>query len=46
MSYMENLRIGLVVENGFIDHQKLISCVENAYQLILQAAIASTKPAA
>ncbi|XP_021765365.1 O-acyltransferase WSD1-like [Chenopodium quinoa] len=46
MSYMDNLRIGLVVENGFIDHQRLITCMENAYQLILQAATSSTKPTA
>ncbi|KMT15645.1 hypothetical protein BVRB_3g056360 [Beta vulgaris subsp. vulgaris] len=43
LSYMENLRLGLVVENGFIDHQRLVTCVETAYQKILQAANASAK---
>ncbi|XP_056698723.1 wax ester synthase/diacylglycerol acyltransferase 7 [Spinacia oleracea] len=38
MSYMEQLTIGLVVEKGFIDHNRLMKCVEKAFQLILQAA--------
>ncbi|XP_021765366.1 O-acyltransferase WSD1-like [Chenopodium quinoa] len=38
MSYMQMLTIGLAVEKGFIDHQKLITCVEKAFQLIFDAA--------
>uniref|UniRef100_A0A803M673 O-acyltransferase WSD1 C-terminal domain-containing protein n=1 Tax=Chenopodium quinoa TaxID=63459 RepID=A0A803M673_CHEQI len=38
LSYMENLRLGFVIENGFIDHQRLIACVEKAFQLIYEAA--------
>ncbi|XP_056699093.1 wax ester synthase/diacylglycerol acyltransferase 4 [Spinacia oleracea] len=38
MSYMQTLTIGLAVEEGVIDHQRLITCVEKAFQLISQAA--------
>ncbi|KAL2937392.1 O-acyltransferase WSD1 [Bienertia sinuspersici] len=38
MSYMETVRIGVLVEKGFIDSNKLTSCIENAFQLTLEAA--------
>lgn len=38
MSYMQTVRIGLAVEKGFIDSQKLTSCIEKAYDLINEAA--------
>ncbi|KAL2937594.1 O-acyltransferase WSD1 [Bienertia sinuspersici] len=42
LSYVEELRFGLVVEKGFIDHQRLIICVENAFQMIFEAAQATS----
>ncbi|KAL2937385.1 O-acyltransferase WSD1 [Bienertia sinuspersici] len=38
MSYMGTVRIGVVVEKGFIDSHKLASCIEDAFQLTLEAA--------
>ncbi|KNA12680.1 hypothetical protein SOVF_123770 [Spinacia oleracea] len=38
MSYMQTVRIGVGVEKGFIDSQKLTSCIENAFDLTYKAA--------
>ncbi|GAB4832002.1 hypothetical protein Ancab_006019 [Ancistrocladus abbreviatus] len=38
LSYMQNLRIAVGVEKGFLDLQKFKMCLENAFQLILEAA--------
>nr|KYP69302.1 O-acyltransferase WSD1 [Cajanus cajan] len=39
MSYMGVLRVTLKTEKGFIDEQKLKSCMQSAFQTILQAAL-------
>ncbi|KAK3184112.1 hypothetical protein Dsin_031398 [Dipteronia sinensis] len=38
ISYMGKLRVVVVAEKGFIDAQKLKSCIENAFQMISEAA--------
>ncbi|KAL2928250.1 nucleoprotein [Bienertia sinuspersici] len=38
MSYMQILTIGLAVEKGFIDDQRLSTCMEKAFHSILLAA--------
>ncbi|KAJ7974223.1 O-acyltransferase WSD1 [Quillaja saponaria] len=38
MSYMGKLRVTLKTEKGFIDEQKLKSCMGKAYEMILKAA--------
>ncbi|GAB4859571.1 hypothetical protein Ancab_011039 [Ancistrocladus abbreviatus] len=38
LSYMQKLRIAVGAEKGFIDLQKFISCLETAFELILEAA--------
>ncbi|GAB4832003.1 hypothetical protein Ancab_006020 [Ancistrocladus abbreviatus] len=38
VSYMQNLRIAMGVEKGFLDLQKFKMCLENAFQLMLEAA--------
>ncbi|CAO2814747.1 unnamed protein product [Amaranthus hypochondriacus] len=43
MSYMEMLRIGFIIDKDSIDCSKLITCVEKAFHLILQAASTTTK---
>ncbi|KAL2928248.1 O-acyltransferase WSD1, partial [Bienertia sinuspersici] len=42
MSYMEMLTIGLAIEKGFIDYQRLSACLEKAFHSILQAATTSS----
>lgn len=41
ISYMGTIRIGVGVEKGFIDSQKLTSCIEKAFELTLEAATKS-----
>ncbi|KAH9792405.1 diacylglycerol O-acyltransferase [Citrus sinensis] len=41
VSYMGNLRVSLGAEEGFIDSPKLKSCIENAFEMILNAASAT-----
>ncbi|XP_021774165.1 O-acyltransferase WSD1-like [Chenopodium quinoa] len=41
LTYMDNIRLGFVVENGLIDPQKFMPCVEKAFQLISKAATAT-----
>ncbi|XP_056693792.1 wax ester synthase/diacylglycerol acyltransferase 4 isoform X2 [Spinacia oleracea] len=41
MSYSQTLRIGVGAEKGFIDSKKLNSCIENAFELIFEAATKS-----
>ncbi|KAJ0053136.1 hypothetical protein Pint_02270 [Pistacia integerrima] len=36
VSYMGQLRIAIGSEDGFIDSQKLKSCMENAFDMILK----------
>ncbi|GAB4832008.1 hypothetical protein Ancab_006025 [Ancistrocladus abbreviatus] len=38
VSYMQTLRLAVGVEKGFLDLQKFKMCLENAFQLILEAA--------
>ncbi|KAH9604167.1 hypothetical protein KSS87_004583 [Heliosperma pusillum] len=38
MSYMGTLRIGLGTEKGYIDAQKLVCCIDTAFELIYKAA--------
>ncbi|KAL5793757.1 hypothetical protein ACOSP7_002351 [Xanthoceras sorbifolium] len=38
ISYMRKLRVVVVAEKGFIDAHKLKSCIENAHQMISEAA--------
>ncbi|KAH8491622.1 hypothetical protein H0E87_023664 [Populus deltoides] len=38
VSYMDNLRVTVGAEKGFIDVQKLKSCIEEAFQMILKSA--------
>ncbi|XP_021718181.1 O-acyltransferase WSD1-like [Chenopodium quinoa] len=38
MSYMQTVRIGVGVEKGLIDSQKLTSCIKNAFDLVYEAA--------
>lgn len=38
ISYMRKLRVAVVAEKGFIDAQKLKSCIENAFEMIFDAA--------
>ncbi|TXG55134.1 hypothetical protein EZV62_020390 [Acer yangbiense] len=38
ISYVRKLRVVVVAEKGFIDAQKLKSCIENAFQMISEAA--------
>ncbi|CAO2834239.1 unnamed protein product [Amaranthus hypochondriacus] len=42
MSYMETLRIGLGIEKGFIDSDKLKSSIHKAFELIYEAATKSS----
>ncbi|KAK1568167.1 hypothetical protein Q3G72_021348 [Acer saccharum] len=42
VSYMEKLRVAIGVEDGFIDSQKLKSCMENAYDMMLKATTSAT----
>ncbi|KAJ4729789.1 O-acyltransferase WSD1-like [Melia azedarach] len=37
VSYMGKLRVTVVAEDGFIDSQKLKSCIENAFQMMLHS---------
>lgn len=39
ISYMEKLRVSVVAEDGFIDSQKLKSCVEHAFEVMLNAKV-------
>ncbi|KNA12683.1 hypothetical protein SOVF_123800 [Spinacia oleracea] len=39
MSYSRALRIGIGAQKGFIDSKKLNSCIENAFELIYEAAM-------
>ncbi|KAK9225291.1 hypothetical protein WN943_010332 [Citrus x changshan-huyou] len=41
VTYMGNLRVSLGTEEGFIDSPKLKSCIENAFEMILDAASAT-----
>uniref|UniRef100_A0A803L774 O-acyltransferase WSD1 C-terminal domain-containing protein n=1 Tax=Chenopodium quinoa TaxID=63459 RepID=A0A803L774_CHEQI len=41
MSYTQTLRIGVGAEKGFIDSQRLNSCIKNAFELIYEAATKS-----
>uniref|UniRef100_A0A803LHI3 O-acyltransferase WSD1 C-terminal domain-containing protein n=1 Tax=Chenopodium quinoa TaxID=63459 RepID=A0A803LHI3_CHEQI len=41
MSYTQTLRIGVGAEKGFIDSQRLNSCIKNAFELINEAATKS-----
>ncbi|KAI3736119.1 hypothetical protein L6452_15652 [Arctium lappa] len=41
MSYMNQLRVALGTQKGFIDRLKLRRCIEEAYDLILKAALNS-----
>ena len=41
VSYMGNLRVSLGAEEGFIDSPKLKSCIENAFEMMLNAASAT-----
>ncbi|KAH9791464.1 hypothetical protein WN944_010146 [Citrus x changshan-huyou] len=41
VTYMGNLRVSLGAEEGFIDSPKLKSCIENAFEMILDAASAT-----
>ncbi|KAL3332975.1 hypothetical protein AABB24_033172 [Solanum stoloniferum] len=43
VSYVDKLRIAIVVEKDFIDPNKLKSCIEYAYDSIFKAAINSSK---
>ncbi|XP_015080899.1 O-acyltransferase WSD1-like [Solanum pennellii] len=43
VSYVDKLRIAIVVEKDFIDPNKLKSCIEYAYESIFKAAINSSK---
>ncbi|KAJ6683392.1 hypothetical protein OIU85_007112 [Salix viminalis] len=38
VSHVDKLRVTLGAEKGFIDGQKLKSCIEEAFQMILQSA--------
>ncbi|KAL9379565.1 hypothetical protein Peur_028047 [Populus x canadensis] len=38
VSYMDNLRVTVGAEKGFIDVQKLKSCIEEAFQMMLKSA--------
>uniref|UniRef100_A0A803L773 Diacylglycerol O-acyltransferase n=1 Tax=Chenopodium quinoa TaxID=63459 RepID=A0A803L773_CHEQI len=38
MSYAQTLRIGIGAEKGFIDSQRLNSCIKNAFNLVSEAA--------
>ena len=42
MSYMQTLRIGLGIEKGFIDSEKLKSSIQKAFELIYEAATKSS----
>jgi hypothetical protein len=37
VSYVDKLRVTLGAEKGFIDAQKLKSCIEEAFQMILRS---------
>lgn len=41
ISYMGKLRIAITVEKGFIDQNKLKSCIEHAFEIIYNAALQS-----
>lgn len=41
VSYMGLLRVALGTENGLIDSPKLKSCIQNAFDIILKAAVSS-----
>lgn len=43
VSYVDKLRIAIVVEKDFVDPNKLKSCIEYAYESIFKAAINSSK---
>ncbi|XP_021774149.1 O-acyltransferase WSD1-like [Chenopodium quinoa] len=43
LTYMDNIRLGFVVENRFIDPHKFMPCVEKAFQLIFEAATTTSK---
>ncbi|KAL9243659.1 hypothetical protein vseg_017519 [Gypsophila vaccaria] len=38
VSYMGTMRLGIGVEKGYIDEQKLVASIENAFKLIFKAA--------
>ncbi|KAA8526362.1 hypothetical protein F0562_008435 [Nyssa sinensis] len=42
VSYVGKLRVSVGVEKGFIDPQKFTSCIENAFEIMLKAAVQST----
>ncbi|KAK3184113.1 hypothetical protein Dsin_031399 [Dipteronia sinensis] len=42
ISYMDKVRVAIAVEDGFIDSQKLKSCMENAYDMMLKATTSAT----
>ncbi|KAH6833896.1 hypothetical protein C2S53_005337 [Perilla frutescens var. hirtella] len=42
VSYMGRLRVAVGTENGLIDSSKFKSCIQNAFDIILKAAISST----
>lgn len=39
ISYMEKLRVSVVAEDGFIDSQKLKSCVEHVLEVMLNGTV-------
>ncbi|PIN14797.1 hypothetical protein CDL12_12571 [Handroanthus impetiginosus] len=44
ISYVGKLRIAVTVEKGFIDQNKLKSCIEYAFEVIYKAALESAPP--
>ncbi|PIN14796.1 hypothetical protein CDL12_12570 [Handroanthus impetiginosus] len=44
ISYVGKLRIAMTVEKGFIDQNKLKSCIEYAFEVIYKAALESSPP--
>ncbi|PIN14798.1 hypothetical protein CDL12_12572 [Handroanthus impetiginosus] len=44
ISYVGKLRIAMTVEKGFIDQNKLKSCIEYAFEVIYKAALESAPP--
>ncbi|KAG5545293.1 hypothetical protein RHGRI_017680 [Rhododendron griersonianum] len=44
ISYVGKLRVAIRMEKGFMDSKKFSSCIENAFDMIFQAAVQDAPP--